>query len=355
MRLLIDILHPAHVHVFRNLAGEFAARGHQVYFTLREKECARDLLDQYHISYEILSQQSKNSGLVVEFLSRNAKLWRVIERFRPHFLTGIMGPSISAVGRLRRLARIDRVRTAIFYDTEMAKVTNWFSYPMADYVCTPDCYQGRVHGNHITYPGYHELAYLHPNRFRPNPDIVCSARIDPTLPYFIVRFVSYAASHDLGTSGLTPARKIQLVKLLGRYGRVLISSESQLPTELEPYRLAIPASHIHHFLAFTSLLVGESATMASECAVLGVPSFYISPVGRGYTDEQERLYGLVFNFTGKLFYDDWLVKIREFLEDPRMAARARQGHTRLLADKIDTTTWMIEFFEREFRAHFSTT
>jgi uncharacterized protein len=355
MRLLVDILHPAHVHVFRNLAEELAARGHKVYFTLREKECARELLDQYSISYEILSQQSTNSRLVAEFLGRTVKFWRVAERFRPHFLTGIMGPSIAVVGLLRRLAGMDRVRTAIFYDTEMAKVTNWFSYPMADYVCTPDCYQGRVRGNHIRYPGYHELAYLHPNRFTADQNIVRSAGVDPTLRYFIVRFVSYAASHDLGTSGLTPARKIKLVKLLAKYGRVLISSENQLPAELEPYRLAIPASHIHHFLAFAYLLVGESATMASESAVLGVPAFYISPIGRGYTDEQERRYGLVFNFTGELFHSDWLAKVREVLEERGLALRAREGHARLLADKIDTTNWMIEFFEREFRAHFSTT
>jgi len=352
MRLLVDILHPAHVHVFRNLAEELAARGHKVYFTLREKECARDLLDQYHIPYEILSQQRMNSGLVSEFWRRTLKLWRVVEHFQPHFLTGVMGPSIAVVGRLRRLAGIDRVRTAIFYDTEMAKITNWFSYPMADYVCTPDCYQGKVHGNHIVYPGYHELAYLHPNRFTADPNVVRCAGVDPTLRYFIVRFVSYAASHDLGTSGLTLPRKIELVKLLAGYGRVLISSESQLPPELEPYRLAISASHIHHFLAFASLLVGESATMASECAVLGVPSFYISPVGRGYTDEQERRYGLVFNFTGKRFHGDWLTKIRQFLEEPGATALARQGRTRLLADKIDTTQWMIDFFEREFRTHY---
>jgi predicted glycosyltransferase len=352
MRLLVDILHPAHVHVFRNLAEELAARGHKVFFTLREKECARELLDQYYIPYEILSRQRTNSGLVGEFLQRTTKLWRVVEHFRPHFLTGVMGPSIAVVGRLRRLSGMDRVRTAIFYDTEMAKITNWFSYPLADYVCTPDCYQRKVFGNHIVYPGYHELAYLHPNRFTADPDVVHRAGVDPTQRYFIVRFVSYAASHDLRTSGLTRSCKIELVKLLTAYGRVLISSEGDLPSELEPYRLDIPASHIHHFLAFAALLVGESATMASECAVLGVPSFYISPIGRGYTDEQERRYGLVFNFTGERFHGDWLTKLREFLENPGAAALARQGRARLLADKVDTTQWMIDFFEREFRIHY---
>jgi uncharacterized protein len=114
----------------------------------------------------------------------------------------------------------------------------------------------------------------------------------------------------------------------------------------------IPASHIHHFLAFASLLVGESATMASECAVLGTPSFYISPIGRGYTDEQEKKYGLVFNFTGERFHSDWLAKVREVLREPGLTLRTREGHARLIADKIDTTTWMSNFFERELYVHF---
>ena len=352
MRVLVDILHPAHVHVFRNFARDFAARGHEVRFTLREKECARDLLNQYGINYEILSRQSTHSKLAVEFLKRTVRLWQVVRLFRPHFLTGVMGPSIAVVGRLRRLSRVDPVRTVIFYDTEMAKITNSFAYPMADYVCTPDCYVGWVNGNHVKYPGYHELAYLHPNRFTPDPGILRSAGLEPGSRYFIVRFVSYEASHDLGASGLTAMRKIELVKLLSKYGRVLISSEGKLPSELESYRLAIPASQIHHFLAFASLLIGESATMASECAVLGVPAFYISPVGRGYTDEQEKRYGLVFNFTGRHFQSDWLAKVKTVLDHPNCSTRFRQGHLQLIADKIDTTSWMVDFFEREFEKHF---
>jgi hypothetical protein len=169
MRLLIDILHPAHVHVFRNLAHELTARGHQVRFTLREKECARDLLDQYGIAYDVLSRQRHGAGLAVELAARSAKLWRIVAEFRPHFLAGCHGPSIALVGRLRRMIG-DPVRTAIFYDTEMATITNSFAYPLADYVCTPECYQAAVRGHHIRYPGYHELAYLHPRRFTANPE-----------------------------------------------------------------------------------------------------------------------------------------------------------------------------------------
>jgi len=351
MKLLIDILHPAHVHVFRNLAAELNARGHEVRFTLREKECARELLDAYGIPYEILSRQRRGTALALEMAERTIRLCQVVARFRPHFLAGIMGPSIAVAGRLRRLAG-DPVRTAIFYDTEMATVTNWFAYPLADYVCTPDCYHRPVRGHHLTYPGYHELAYLHPGRFAADPAVVRAAGLDPDQRYFVVRFVSYGASHDIGTTGMTMAHKRALVRLLAERGRVVISSEGPLPADLEPLRLAIPAAAIHHILAHASLLVGESATMASECAVLGVPAVYISPVGRGYTDEQETRYGLVFNFTGGRFRGDWLSAVRGLADDPDLRARAQAARTRLLEEKIDTTSWMLDFFAAEGAQHF---
>ena len=37
--------------------------------------------------------------------------------------------------------------------------------------------------------------------------------------------------------------------------------------------------------------------MSSEAAVLGVPAVFIATTGRGYTDDEERRYGLVRHFT----------------------------------------------------------
>jgi predicted glycosyltransferase len=352
MRVLVDILHPAHVHVFGALAKELTQRGHEVRFTLREKECARELLDERGLSYETLSQQKHGAKLASEFIERNARLWSVVAAFQPHFLAGIMGPSITAVGRLRRLLARDRALIAVFYDTEIARLTNTVVYPLADYVCTPDCYQGKVHGNHITYPGYHELAYLHPNRFTPDPEVVRRAGIDPKSRYAVVRFVSYKASHDIGTEGLRDEQKIALVRALSQHGTVYVSSEAALPPELEPYRLRIPVSDIHHVIAHARLLAGESATMASEAAVLGVPAVYISPLGRGYTDDEEARYGLVRNFIGQHFHDDFTRVAVELFSDDAAMQRATEARARLLREKTDVTAWIAEFFEREYAKHF---
>jgi predicted glycosyltransferase len=209
-----------------------------------------------------------------------------------------------------------------------------------------------VHGNHITYPGYQQLAYLHPARFTPDAEVVRSIGVDPTSRYYVVRFVSYQASHDLSTSGLSNEKKIELVRVLSEYGRVLVTSERALPAELEPYRLPLPAREMHHVLAFARLLVGESATMASEAAVLGVPAVYVSPQRRGFTDDQERRYGLVHNFTENRYHEDWMSTVTALASDESLGDRARAARSRLLEEKIDVTQWMVELFEREHEANF---
>ena len=178
MRILIDILHPAHVHFFRNFHDEMAGRGHQLCITARAKDRSLDLLDRFGLPYHHLSdQRSGGVGMTVEMAERTARLVRLMRRFRPDVLTGIMGPSIALAGAVRRVPAV------VFYDTEFATQTNRFVYPLAHSVCTPDCYQGKVPGTHRRYAGYHELAYLHPNRFQPIPASSVRSVSPPTSPF----------------------------------------------------------------------------------------------------------------------------------------------------------------------------
>jgi predicted glycosyltransferase len=241
--------------------------------------------------------------------------------------------------------RLPRVPAVVFYDTEFAVQTNRVVYPLAYSVCTPDCYQGKVPGRHPQYAGYHELAYLHPNRFTPDPAVLAEFGVSPGEPYSIVRFVSWQAVHDRREHGLSAKQKRHLVEVLQRRGRVLISSEGALTGDLADLAARGPVEKIHHLIAHARLVVGESATMSSEAAVLGVPAVYIATTGRGYTDDQERRYGLVRHFTEDQ-YDMALTAIEEIL-----AARPATWHDarqRLLAEKIDVTAWMTDYFESSF-------
>ena len=198
---------------------------------------------------------------------------------------------------------------------------------------------------HTLYAGYHELAYLHPNRFTPDPAVLAEFGVSPGEPYSIVRFVSWQAVHDRRERGLSAKQKRHLVEVLQRRGRVLISSEGALTGDLAGLAARGPVEKIHHLIAHARLVVGESATMSSEAAVLGVPAVYIATTGRGYTDDQERRYGLVRHFTEDQ-YDMALTAIEEILAAP--PATWHDARQRLLAEKIDVTAWMTDYFESSF-------
>lgn len=337
MRILIDILHPAHVHFFRPFRDEMERRGHEVRVTARVKEMTTDLLERYGIEHTVLSRQARcKPGLGIELLARTLRLIRFARDFRPDVLTGVMGPSIAPAGRALGIPSV------VFYDTEHARHTNLFVFPLAHTVCTPTCYEGRVRGRHVAYEGYHELAYLHPRRFTPDPTVLDAFGLSDREPYFLVRFVSWQAIHDVGQQRLSLDAKLRIVETLNERGRVVVSSEDALPGPLEEMGLRGPVQEVHHLIAHAAGVVGESATMCSEAAVLGVPTVYLNPLRLGYLQEQESRYGLVRN-VHPADTEEALCAVEGL---PWEGVEA--GHGRLLDEKIDVTAWMTEFFEREF-------
>jgi uncharacterized protein len=290
MRVLIDIGHPAHVHFFRRPIELLSERGHQILITSRKKEIAADLLDAYRMGHVSLSKEGGRFGLLGELVVRDFRLWRVVRQWRPDVMAAIGGIFIAHAGML------GRVPSLVFYDTENATLQNLLTYPLATRVIVPRCY-GAWTPKHreLRYPGYHELSYLRPPHFSAMRDIALANGVAEDRPTFLVRLVAWKANHDIGERGLSHDAVRKIVHQLGAHGKVLISAESSLPDDLETFRYRGDPAMIHHVMAHSAGFFGESATMASECAVLGVPAVYAAHTGRGYTDEQEVRYGLVRN------------------------------------------------------------
>ncbi len=334
MKALIDIGHPAHVHFFRNPVRILTEAGHQVVVTSRDKEMALELLDQFGVSHEPLSRHAGGGilSLAAELWRRDRALLKVVRRERPDIMAAIGGTFIAHVGRWTRIPSL------AFYDTENATLQNAITYPLASRVLVPRCYNGWVpKKKEIRYDGYHELSYLHPKWFAPNRSIAESNGLDLDRPTFLIRIVAWKANHDIGERGWTPDLLHSVANKLSSTGKVLISAEGALPETLEPLRYTGRSSEIHHIMAFCRMFVGESATMASECAVLGVPAIYAAHTGRGYTDEQESRYGLATNLRDL----DWSVMektIDELLSTPD--EEFKQRRQRLLSETVDVAPWV---------------
>lgn len=361
MRILIDIGHPAHVHLFKHFAHDMISRGNQVHFTCRSREFIKELLDKEGLSYTCFG---------LSYASSAGKFWGLIHftclllgyclKFKPDLLLSHGSMYAAFAAFFIRKPHISFEDTFNFEQIRLyqpftaAILTATYDHPLKS-------------NKAVRYPGYHELTYLHPNRFTPDPSVLhdlfnpstlqpfnpsinrqlpTSNFQPPTSNYVILRFVSWHASHDIGHKGMSLKNKIAAVKAFSLYAKVFISSESPLPSELEPYRFPLPPHRMHHAIAFASLVFGESATMASEAAVLGIPAIYLDNTGRLYTREQEEKYGLVFNYTeNEQDQQRAIVKGLELITTPGIKEEWQQKRARMLEEKIDVTAWLVDFVE----------
>jgi len=334
VKVLIDLQHPAHLHFFRPAVIALRDQGHSVLLTGRDKDILVELARLYGLEIQVFGKAGK--GVVAlggELLQRQWRLQRIIRDQRPDVMMAIAGTFISSLGYLLR------VPTYVFYDTEHATVSNLLAYPFATCVYVPQCYLKPIRWRHERYAGYHELAYLHPKHFTPDPSVLADAGLDRDQGFTIVRFVAWGAAHDIGHSGLSSADKLRVVEQLDRHSRVLISAEGELPPELEPRRLRLPVHRMHHLMHYAQLLFGESGTMPSEAAVMGVPSVYVSPLRLGYLEEQERDYGLVSCYRPERIeaaIERGVEILSHFARD-----RWRAAGQRLRDDKIDVTQLLV--------------
>jgi len=340
MRIFIDIGHPAHVHYFRNLIVKLISNGDKVFITARDKEVTQALLNKYNISY---SDRGKGAdsiiGKFVTMIKADYLLLKYARKFKPDLFLSFCSPYAAQVSWMLKIPHFS------FDDTEHAKLGKIMYEPFTDMIFSPNSYRNKINGKQRLFNGYLELSYLHPNYFTPDPSVLSELGLSQKDKFVLVRFVSWKANHDIGTRGMSDKFKISAVQRLSQYAEVLISSEKKLPPEIEKYRIRISPEKIHHIMAFCTLLFGESATMASESAILGVPSIFFDNKGRGYTDELERKYSLVYNY--KLSENDLEEGLKKAIEiiklnDKEFYAKKRD---QLINEKIDVTAFMVWFIE----------
>jgi len=340
MKILIDINHPAHVHYFKNMIKIMSSRGHKFRVISRNKEIEHYLLRKYNIDFISRGIGKKTTlGKVFYFFYATFFLLKHIFLFKPNVVISFGTPYPAIASWL-----IGKPHISI-NDTEHAKMHHIMTDPFSKAVLTPTCYNMDLGSKQIKFDGYMELSYLNDKYFQPDPNIFEFLNIPHNTDYVLFRFVSWNAVHDQGHSGITLENKIMVVQKYSEICKVFISSESKLPLELEKYRIKIPAEKMHDVLNYATLFFGESATMASECACLGTPAIYLDNNGRGYTDEEEKKYGIVFNYTESL--KDQIKAIDkgvELLCNNNNKDWSIQ-HKKLLNDKIDVTSFFIWFFE----------
>ncbi|QLK25814.1 DUF354 domain-containing protein [Natrinema zhouii] len=330
MRVIVTIQHPGHVHFFKHAIRELQSKGHELHVFARENEVTVELLERAEIDHEVLAGESNSLlSLAAVQATYETRLLRRARRIEPDVITAIGGVAAAHV------ASVVGAKSVVFYDTEHATIITKLAYPFADVVCTPECYQGDIGSKQLTYPGYHELAYLHPDRFEPDPAVLEDAGLEPEETLVVMRLSSWDSSHDVGQGGFD--NPVDVVERLEDTGAtVLLTSEVDLPAELESRRYTMAPDRMHDLLAYADCFVGEGATMAAEAAVLGTPAVYVNSLALGYVTELDDEYGLVFSYNGENRHARSLERAISIVEEDDRSTWQRR-RDRLLADRIDVT------------------
>ena len=343
MRVIFDLGHPAHFHLFKHVISALTDSGHDVEIIARQKDCLAELLDRAQLPYHLIGR-TKNTLAALGW--QNLRAFRkAVSLARCKQTDLIVGTSVIG-GPAARLTGA----TSVIFEEDDAKAVPVFAktaYPMAHYIVTPDCLKFENYGHkHLTYPGYHELAYLHPNRYQPNPDVRCALGLNPYERYFLIRLVSLTAHHDIGEKGVSTAQAKALVEHLAEHGRVFISAEKTVDKTLEPYLLRLSAERIFDVICFSDMVIGDSQTMIAEAAVLGVPSIRCNTfVGRlTYLEQLEHKYGLTVGIRPENF-EALPAQVDEWLSQPDLKQRWQQKRQMMLNDCVDLTDWIIRLFE----------
>lgn len=332
MNIFINISHPAHVHFFKYAISELSKRGHTIIVGARYKEFTIELLKAYNIKHIVLTHKGEGFfGLVKELWYQQVKLFKLIKKEPIDIMLQIGGIFNAPVGKLFGIP------TLAFSDTENDIIANKIAFGLSTHVFSPSCFDHKTGGlwkKQIHYPGYHELAYLSPNFIEDN--------VKPG-DNILLRFVGWGAGHDIGETGLSDKQKIKLVNMLKNYGNIFISSEGPLPDKIKNYKCSFHPAEMHDFLKKCKLVVGESATMASEAACLGIPAIFISNTGRGYTTEQDVKYDLIRHYR----LDQWdaiVQTLAKWIKSDLYEEWQRKRCT-MLNDKMEVTDWLVDLVE----------
>lgn len=350
MKILVYMGHPAHFYLYKNTITQLRADGHQVEILIKKKDILQSLLDNQGWEYHnILQEGRKNSkiGMLIGMLKRAWRLNSFVRQYNPDILTGTSVEN-SFIGQLRCIPVINCNED----DAAVVPLYAKLSYPGANAILNPVvCNSGKWDSKATKYPGYQELAYLHPNHFKASRNVVNGYGIEVDKPYFIMRFASLNAHHDAGIKGINTAIAERLVKLLSSHGRIYITSERPLEPQFEQYRIKINPLDMHHVMAFASLYIGDSQTMAAEAGVLGVPFVRFNDfVGRiGYLRELEDVYELGYGIkaSSEGSVEALCNRVQELvaMDAEERKAIFAQRRERMLNEKIDCAKFLTYFIE----------
>jgi predicted glycosyltransferase len=269
MVILIDIIHPAHLNLFKGLIFNLNEKGHKVIVTCIKRGKLPIVVEKelYPLPVNYIG---KHKGTMFSIIFE-ANILRFFQLF--HFMIGkkidigisfgsfIMGAGLTLLGKPN-----------IHFGDDPERKMNAFLELLT---CTERYLPAFVNpsGKTKVFNALKEWAYLSPDYFTPNQDVLKVYNIRPK-EYLFIREVSTGSLNYLGQEvGIISTFASKLPK---KY-KVILSLEDKTLLPLYPSDWIIlkePVDDIHSLIYYSKVVISSGDSMAREGAMLGNPAVY---------------------------------------------------------------------------------
>ena len=166
MRILIDIGHPAHVHLFKHFAWQMQKNGHEIFFTVRDKEHELYLLSAYGFKYRSFGRHLKSKiGKIIGLLRFNIKMLDTALSFKPDIFLSHGSIYAAQIAWFLRKPHISLEDTGNMEQVLLYR-------PFTKVILTPVTLNKNLGSKQIKLNTYHEMAYLAPQYFKKSSNIL---------------------------------------------------------------------------------------------------------------------------------------------------------------------------------------
>lgn len=266
-RIIIDVVHPADVNFFKNAVNILRQKNIDIDVITRQRNILTALIEhEWQLPYRVFGKHRRSVvGNICHVITRDlALLWYLRKR---DFDVAMSHGSLY----LEHVCKLLNKPCIIFSDDIEFKLNQYNHRFFATRRVMPKATKAKSR-NTVYYKGFKELAYLHPNYFKPRKEVLRKYGLKPN-KYIFIRDVAKTINyrHLCGNEASSTLAYLQHTGLA-----IVVSLENK--SKAKDYNGCIilrePVGDIYSLLYYAKLVVSSGDTVAREAGLLGTPVIY---------------------------------------------------------------------------------
>ncbi|PID27538.1 MAG: hypothetical protein CSB55_08665 [Candidatus Cloacimonadota bacterium] len=331
MNILFDFQHPVDVNFFKNTINTLKNDNHNIFLAFRPRGSLERILRYELPGFPVFSFGKHGKNIVSKLcfnLLREKELLKFYKDNKIELTCGF-GP-LTTIS-----SKVFGIPSLAFEDDYEYKINFYYAKLFATRHIMPKIFPANGKNVHF-FNGFKELAYLHPNYYKPDPGALEEYGLAPDEYVFVREVANISLNYQNKKNNIFEL--IEMIKSLG-LKTVLSLEDKSLKNKLEKDCIILkePVKDINSILAFAKMAITSGDTMAREASLLGTYTIY---TGNREMLIHEDFYkiGIMFN---EISREEIIGRVKSVLEDKNDKQAMKDKIDSMIINKWDDMTKVI--------------